>query len=79
MKQGKGKVSWYATSIDVCGEDCSASTNNGQIDIYLGLFTTSALWYLLKCKVFPSKYFSVWIAHQFCQNVDSESLSEVLE
>lgn len=31
MKQGKGKASWYATSTDVCGEDCSASTNNGQI------------------------------------------------
>lgn len=27
--------------------------------IYLGLFTTSAWWYLLKCKVLPSKYFSV--------------------
>lgn len=29
MNQSKDKVSCYATSIDVCREDCSASTNNG--------------------------------------------------
>lgn len=76
MKQGKGKVSWYATSIDVCGEDCSASTNNDQIVHLPRVIYYRYIVVFLKCKY---KYFSVWIAHQFCQNVDSESLSEVLE